>query len=87
MRHHIDNGWRYAPEKHKAVKQHDALVAWDEEERQKVEAVYGISYAQKMGTEPGAILSEYYRNLDRVITQAIPWILESVGYKMVRAEN
>ncbi len=86
VRHHIDNGWRYAPEKNKAVKQHDALVAWDEEERQKVEAVYGRSYAQKMGTEPGATLSEYYRNLDRVITKAIPWILDSVGYKMVRAE-
>jgi hypothetical protein len=87
VRHHIDNGWLYAPEKNKAVKQHDALVAWDEEERQKVAAVYGRSYAQKMGTEPGATLSEYYRNLDRVITKAIPWILESVGYKMVRTEN
>jgi hypothetical protein len=86
VRHHIDNGWRYAPEKNKAVKQHDALVAWDEEERQKAAAVYGKSYAEKMGTDPGATLSEYYRNLDRVITLAIPWILESVGYKIVRSE-
>lgn len=87
VRHHIDNGWQYAPEKNKAAKQHDALVAWDEEDRQNAEAFYGKSYAQKMGTEPGAMLSDYYRNLDRVITQAIPWILESVGYKMVRSET
>jgi hypothetical protein len=83
VRHHIDNGWRYAPTKNKIMKQHDALVAWDDEERQNAEAVYGKSYVQKMGTADGELLSEYYRNLDRVITLAIPWILESVGYKMV----
>jgi hypothetical protein len=86
VRHHIDNGWRYASKKNKAMKQHDALIAWDDAERQQVEAVYGKSYAQRMGDGEGNVLSEYYRNLDRVITLAIPWILESVGYQMVRAE-
>jgi len=86
VRHHIDNGWCFAPVKNKAVKQHDALVAWDEEERKHVDAIYGKSYTQKMGTDEGEILSENYRNLDRVITLAIPWILESVGYKIVRAK-
>jgi hypothetical protein len=84
VRHHVDNGWSYAPIKNKPLKQHDALVAWDEEERQNAGAVYGKSYIQKMGIAEGEILSEYYRNLDRVITMAIPWILESVGYKMIK---
>jgi hypothetical protein len=83
VRHHIDNGWSYAPKKNKPLKQHDALVAWDEEERQNAEAVYGKSYTQKMCTANGEILGEDYRNLDRVISMAIPWILESVGYKMI----
>jgi hypothetical protein len=87
VRHHIDNGWRYAPEKNKSVKLHDALVPWNEDERKNAEAIYGRSYVEKMGIDPGAKLSEYYRNLDRVITQAIPWILESVGYKMVRMDT
>ncbi len=87
VRHHIDNGWHYAPVKNKAMKEHDALVPWDEEERQKVETVYGVSYTQRMGISDGNVLSEHYRNLDRVITMAIPWILECVGYKMVRAEK
>ena len=84
VHHHIDNGWSYAPTKNKPLKQHDALVAWDEEERQNAAAVYGKSYTQTMGIAEGEILSEYYRNLDRVITLAIPWILESVGYKMIK---
>lgn len=84
VRHHVDNGWSYSPIKKKPLKQHDALVAWDEAERQNAEVVYGKSYTQKMGIAEGEILSEYYRNLDRVITMAIPWILESVGYKMIK---
>jgi hypothetical protein len=84
VHHHIDNGWRFAPIKNKSLKQHDALVAWDEEERHNAAVVYGKSYTQKMGIAEGEILSDYYRNLDRVITMSIPWILESVGYKMVR---
>ena len=87
VRHHIDNGWRFAPVKNKIMKQHDALVAWDEEERQQAEKIYGKSYVQKMGLEEGQILSEHYRNLDRVITLAIPWILERVGYKIVNIEQ
>lgn len=86
VRHHIDNGWCYAPVKNKAMKQHDALVAWDDEERQNLEEIYGKSYAQRMGDGEGKVLDEHYRNLDRVITMAIPWILESVGYRMVRAK-
>ena len=85
VRHHIDNGWSYAPVKNKAMKQHNALIAWDDEERKILETVYGKSYTQKMGNGEGSLLDENYRNLDRVITMAIPWILESVGYKMVRA--
>jgi len=87
VRHHIDNGWRYAPVKNKAMKQHDALIAWDDKERQNLEDIYGKSYAQRMGNGGGNVLDEHYRNLDRVITLAIPWILESVGYKMVRVEK
>lgn len=86
VQQHIDTGWCYASKKDKSKKLHDALVAWDEEERKNVKAVYGNSYAQKMGTASGKILSEHYRNLDRVITLAIPWILEDVGYKMVKAK-
>jgi hypothetical protein len=84
VRHHIDSGWSYAPIKNKPKKLHDALVAWDENERENAELVYGKSYTQKMGVAAGEILSENYRNLDRVITLAIPWILENAGYKMVR---
>jgi hypothetical protein len=69
------------------MKQHDALIAWDDEERQNLEEIYGKSYAQRMGNGEGNVLDEHYRNLDRVITMAIPWILESVGYQMVRAEK
>ena len=87
VRHHIDNGWCYAPIKNKPMKEHDALIAWDEEERQILEDVYGKSYAKKMGAGEGYVLNEHYRNLDRVITKAIPWILESVGYKMVKVEK
>ena len=36
-----------------------------------------------MGKGKGIILNEPYRDLDRVITMAIPWILEAVGYKIV----
>lgn len=87
VRHHIDGGWCYAPKKNKTKKLHDALVAWDENERNHAELVYGKSYTQKMGVATGEILNEYYRNLDRVITLAIPWILENVGYKMVRLRD
>jgi hypothetical protein len=87
VRHHIDNGWCYAPVKNKALKQHDALVAWDEAERENLAAIYGESYTRKMGNGQGKALDERYRNLDRVITMAIPWILESVGYKMVLSTN
>jgi hypothetical protein len=87
VRHQIDNGWRFAPVKNKAIKQHDALVAWDEKEQQNLEEVYGKSYAKRMGNDDSDVLSEHYRNLDHVITMATPWILECVGFKMVRAEN
>ena len=87
MRHHVDNGWCYAPIKNEAMKQHNALVAWDEEEQQNLEVVYGKSYTQKMGNGEGELLDENYRKLDRVMTMAIPWILESVGFKMVRDET
>ncbi len=87
VRHHIENGWRYAPVKNKAMKLHDALIPWDEEEQKNVNEVYGASYAQRMGNSEGNVLSQYYRNLDRVITMAIPWILECVGYQMVRVEK
>jgi hypothetical protein len=53
-------------------------------ENQNIETVYGKKYASKMGTAKGNALNEHYRNLDRVITLAIPWILETVGYKMVK---
>lgn len=84
VKHQIDNGWRYAPLHNTAMKQHDALVAWDEDERKNAEKVYGKRYARKMGRSEGQILSEYYRNLDRVITRSIPWILEIAGFKMLR---
>lgn len=84
VRHHIDNGWCYSPEKNKALKQHDTLVAWDEDEFRRIEEIYGKSYTLKMGVEDGIVLSEKYRDIDRAITKAIPWILENVGYIMVR---
>lgn len=87
VHHHIDAGWSYAPIKHKTNKLHDALVAWDEIERKDAEVVYGKSYIKKMGIASGEILSEHYRNLDRVITLAIPWILENAGYKMVKLKG
>jgi len=83
VHHHIDNGWCYSPLKNEALKQHDALVAWDEEERQHLEAVYGKNYSHKMSDGEGVVLDEHYRKLDRVISQAIPWILESVGFKII----
>ncbi|GAG25091.1 unnamed protein product, partial [marine sediment metagenome] len=52
-------------------------------EAQTIELVYGKTYAANMGTSKDTILSEHYCNLDRVITLAIPWILETVGYKIV----
>jgi hypothetical protein len=87
VRHHIDSGWTFSPVKQKANKLHDGLVAWDDTERTNAEAVYGDCYVKKMGLGSGQILSEHYRNLDRVITLAIPWILECVGYKMVRIKE
>lgn len=84
VRHHIDAGWTYAPIKNKPQKQHDALVAWDEGERINADLVYGKCYTQKMGLSEGEILSEQYKNLDRVITLAIPWILENVGFKIIK---
>jgi hypothetical protein len=84
VRHHIDAGWSFSQIKQKTNKLHDALVAWDDEERLIADKVYGTSYVEKMGTAEGEILSEHYRNLDRVITLAIPWILENVGYKMIK---
>jgi hypothetical protein len=87
VRHHIDAGWSYAPKKDKLARLHDALVPWDESEIQNMELVYGKKYAAKMGTAKSAILSEHYRDLDRVITMAIPWILETVGYKIVRRKQ
>jgi hypothetical protein len=87
VRHNIDAGWSYAPKKEKSFKLHDALVAWDEEERQAAEQVYGRYYAEKMGTAEGDVLSEHYRNLDRVISMAIPWVLELAGYKMVKVNQ
>ncbi len=87
VRHHIDKGWSYAPKKEKPAKRHDALVPWDDEETQNVELVYGKKYAFKMGTGKDEILSDHYRKLDRVITMAIPWILETVGYKIVKMKQ
>jgi hypothetical protein len=87
VRHHIDAGWSYAPKKDKPAKRHDALVPWDEKETQNIESIYGKKYAARMGNGKGTILSEHYRNLDRVITMATPWILESVGYKIVRMKQ
>lgn len=87
VHHHIDGGWSYAPKKHKASKLHDALVAWDDDERKNAEVVYGKNYIKKMGVASGEFLSEYYRNLDHVITLAIPWILENAGYKMVKLKE
>ena len=86
-RHHIDAGWSFDAVKQKPLKLHDALVAWDEEERVKVAGLYGKSYAARMGTEKGKVLSEHYRNLDRLISMAIPWLLESAGYKMIRLKK
>lgn len=83
VRHHIDSGWSYAPKKDKPAKLHDALVPWDEQESLEIEAVYGKKYAARMGKGEEIILNEPYRDLDRVITMAIPWILEAVGYKIV----
>jgi len=87
VRYYIDAGWSYDPKKQKNYKLHDALVAWDEDDRLNAEQVYGKSYIGKMGIAEGEILSEHYRNLDRVITLAIPWILENVGFKMVRLKE
>lgn len=87
VRHHIDNGWCYAPVKNKSLKLHDTLVAWDEMELQNIEAIYGKSYARKMGVDSGRLLSEHYRDIDRAITKAIPWILETVGYMIVRGQK
>jgi len=87
VQHYIDSGWSYSSIKRKTNKRHDALVAWDENERQDAEVVYGKSYIKKMGVAKGEILSEHYRNLDRVVTHAIPWILENVGYKMVKLKK
>ena len=87
VRHYIDIGWSYASKIDKPARLHDALVPWDELERQNIELVYGKKYASKMGTNKDTILSEHYRNLDRVITMAIPWILESVGYKIVKMRS
>lgn len=84
VRYYIDAGWSYDPVKQKNYKLHNALVAWDEEERLNAEQIYGKSYSAKMGIAEGEILDEHYRNLDRVITLAIPWILEEAGYKMVK---
>lgn len=85
VQHHIQAGWAFSPKKDKPKRLHNALVAWDEEERKNAAAIYGKTCSEKMGLEEGQTLSEYYRNLDRIITLAIPWILEDVGYKMVRA--
>ena len=87
VQHYIDAGWSYSSIKHKPNKRHDALVAWDENERQDAEVVYGKSYIKKMGVANDEILSEHYRNLDRVITLAVPWILENAGYKMVKLKK
>lgn len=84
VRYFIDAGWSYDPQKQKDYKLHDALVAWDDNERQNAEQVYGKSYIEKMGIDNGEILNEHYRNLDRMVTLAIPWILENAGLKMVR---
>lgn len=87
VRHHIDSGWSYAPKKDKPARLHDALVPWDESESQEVARVYGKKYASKMGTAQGEFLNEPYRDLDRVVTMAIPWILETVGYKIVKTKQ
>jgi len=87
VRQHIDAGWAYAQKKDKSKKLHNALIAWDEDERKNAEAVYGKSYVEKMGVSSGKVLNQHYRNLDRVITLAIPWILEDVGFKMVRSRQ
>ena len=87
VRHHVDAGWAYAPRKQKMNKLHDALVAWDDTERTKAEEVYGRNYVKKMGVARGEVLSDHYKDLDRVITMAIPWMLEKVGYKMVRIKK
>jgi len=87
VRHYIDGGWGYSSTKLKANKLHDALVAWDDAERQNAQEVYGKNYIKRMGISDGEFLSEHYRNLDRVITLAIPWMLENVGYKMIRLKK
>jgi hypothetical protein len=87
VRHHIDAGWSFSPRKEKNAKLHDALVPWDELESQNIEAVYGKKYASRMGTGISTILTEHYRNLDRVISMAIPWILETIGYKIVKMKQ
>ena len=84
VRHHINAGWIYAPIRNDANKHHNALIAWDENDRLNAESVYGKSYAEKMGLASGETLNERYHNLDRVITMAIPWLLEDAGYMMVR---
>ena len=63
VRHHIDSGWSYAPIKNKSHKQHDALVAWDEEERNKADFVYGKCYTPKMGLKEGVVLSEVIQKI------------------------
>ena len=73
--------------KDKPANLHDALIPWDELESQNIESIYGKKYASKMGRTKDTILSEHYRNLDRVITMAIPWILETVGYKIVKMKQ
>ena len=87
VRHHIDIGWSFSPKKDKPARLHDALVPWDELEIQNIELIYGKKYTSKMGITKTTILSEHYRNLDRVITSAIPWILETVGYKIVKTRQ
>jgi hypothetical protein len=84
VRHLIDAGWTYAPKRNEASKQHNALVAWDEEDCMNAESVYGKSYIQKMGISKGEILSEKNRNLDRLISMAIPWLLEDAGFMMMK---
>jgi len=87
VRHHIEAGWTYNKYKQKSIKKHDGLVAWDEKERSSAGIVYGEMYVGSMGLSPAVFLSEQYKDLDRLISKAIPWMLEIVGYKMVRVKD
>jgi len=77
---HMRAGWEYAPETRKAFKQHNDLVPWDEDEKARIEEVYGPDIASRMGA---AVLDEQARDLDRAIVRSYPDILRQAGYALV----